>query len=229
MARREAAGMLNATKSETTRVVVVDDHELLRDGIIELLATEPHLDVCGEAAGETDAMAVIHEKRPNLVIVDVALSQGNGINLVKRIKAHDESIRTIVCSMYDEGIYAERALRAGASGYVHKQAPARTVLDAIREVLAGNTYQSPRLTKRLIDGALSGRKPVGSLIDQLTDRELEVFTLIGQGLMNAQIADQLHLSARTVETYRERLKAKLYLKTSAELNRSAVQWVLLGE
>lgn len=229
MAARLATETSNA--NDTTRVLIVDDHELLRDGLIELLANEPQIKVCGEATGETEAMALIRDTSAHLVIVDVALAQGNGINLVKRIKAHDQSIRTIVCSMYDEGLYAERALRAGALGYVHKQSPACTVLDAIREVLAGNTYLSPRMTKRLVNATHAGRKPEQdvSAVEQLTDRELEVFTLIGQGLMNAQIAEQLHLSTRTVETYRERLKTKLDLETSAQLNRSAVQWVLQSE
>lgn len=212
-----------------SRVVIVDDHELLRDGMIELLANDPQLEVCGEAIGEDEAMSLVREHHPHMLVVDVALAQGNGINLVKRIKAHDETIRTIVCSMYDEGLYAERCLRAGAWGYVHKQAPARTVLDAIREVLSGNIYLSPRMTKRLINAKHLVGKAEASAIERLTDRELEVFTLIGQGLMNAQIADQLHLSPRTVETYRERLKTKLDMKTSAEVNRRAVQWVLEGE
>lgn len=219
----------DARLNAVTRVLVVDDHELLRDGIIELLANEPQLEVCGEAAGENEAMEFVREQHPNLLIVDVALAQGNGISLIKRIKAHDESIRAIVCSMYDEGLYASRALRAGAWGYVHKQAPAQAVLDAVREVLAGNVYLSPRMTKRLVNATHAGSQPDSSPVERLTDRELEVFTLIGQGLMNAQIADELHLSPRTVETYRERLKTKLDLKTSGELNRRAVQWVLEGE
>lgn len=219
----------NAVGSENFRVLIVDDHELLRDGMIELLANEPHLDVCGEAAGEREAMELVREHRPHLVIVDVALTQGNGINLVKQIKAYDDSIRSIVCSMYDEGLYAERALRAGAWGYIHKQTPARTVLGAIREVLAGNTWLSTRMTNRLVHATQSGRKAVASAVEQLTNRELEVFTLIGNGLMNVEIADQMQLSTRTVETYRERLKAKLVVKTSAELSRLAVQWVLSGD
>ena len=222
---RPAEGKPTAMK----RVVIVDDHELLRDGMIELLANEPQLEFCGEAAGESEAMALVREQRPHLLIVDVALAEGNGINLIKRVMAHDETVRAIVCSMYDEGLYAERCLRAGAWGYVHKQAPARTVLDALHQVLAGNVYLSPRMTKRFINAKHLVRQPAGSAIERLTDRELEVFTLIGQGLMNAQIAEQLHLSPRTVETYRERLKTKLDLKTSAELNRRAVQWVLEGE
>ncbi len=213
----------------TRRVLIVDDHELLRDGMMELLENEPQVTVCGEASCEREAMNLVRELQPHLLIVDVALTEGNGINLIKRVRAHDVTISSIVCSMYDEGLYAERCLRAGAMGYVHKQAPACTLLDAMREVLAGNVYLSPRMTKRLINAKHLIGQPERSEIDRLTDRELEVFTLIGNGLMNAQIADQLHLSPRTVETYRERLKTKLVLTTSAELNRRAVQWVLEGE
>ncbi len=230
MATTDPRLILASGKSDiVSRVLIVDDHELLRDGMVELLSNEPQLKVCGEAAGENEAMALVRAQKPHLLIVDVALAQGNGINLIKRIKSHDESVRSIVCSMYDEGLYAERSLRAGAWGYVSKQAPAHTLLDGIREVLGGNIYLSPRMTKRLINAKHAVGRSESSAIERLTDRELEVFTLIGQGLMNAQIAEQLHLSPRTVETYRERLKAKLEVNTSGELSRRAVQWVLEGE
>ena len=219
----------DANRNAVTRILIVDDHELLRDGLVELLSNEPQFEVCGEACGENEAMTLVRDQRPNMLIVDIALNQGNGINLIKRIQAYDDSIRSIVCSMYDEGLYAARVLRAGGWGYIHKQAPAHAVLEAIREVLSGNVYLSPRMTKRLINATHAGCQPTASTVEQLTDRELDVFALIGQGMMNAQIANQLNLSTRTVETYRERMKTKLNLKTSAELNRRAVQWVLQGE
>ena len=218
-----------ATCGRVSRLLIVDDHELLRDGLIELLANEPQVDVCGEAASEDQAMALVRETQPDILVVDVALAQGNGVNLIKRVRAHDDTIRIIVYSMYDESLYAERALRAGAWGYINKQAPAHSVFGAIREVLNGHVYLSPRMAKRLVNATRAGRPPATSSIERLTDRELEVFTLIGQGLMNSEIAAQLHLSPRTVETYRDRLKIKLDLKTSGKLNRRAVQWVLLGE
>ena len=215
--------------AEITRVLIVDDHELLRDGLKELLAHKADFHVCGEAAGENEAMQAVHATQPHIVLVDVALKQGDGISLTKRIKAHDESIHVVVCSMYDEKLYAERSLRAGASGYVHKQASARAVLDAIHQVMAGGIYLSPKMANRSLRAPHSRPQPDVSAIESLADRELEVFTLIGEGLMNAQIAEQLGLSPRTVETYRERLKAKLNLKTAGELNRRAVEWVLKSE
>jgi len=152
--------------------------------------------------------------------------EGNGIQLIKRIKDHDLSIQDIVCSMHDENLYAERCLRAGASGYVHKQAPARAMLDAIDQVMADKVYTTAKIPIRATG---AGQPPTGSPIGSLAKRELEVLTLIGQGLMNAQIADQMGVSPRTVDTYRERIKAKLSLRTASELNRRAVQWVLLNE
>jgi DNA-binding NarL/FixJ family response regulator len=211
------------------RVLLVDDHELLRDGVIEMLANKTNLEVCGEADSESDAMALVGETHPHLAIVDISLKQGDGISLTKRIKALDESIRVIVYSTYDEDLYGERALRAGASGYVNKQAPAAELTEAIGMVLGGSVYLSPKMASRLVTATQTGVQPGVLATDTLSDRELEVFRLIGNGLMNAQIADQLHISPRTVETYRERLKLKLDVQTSAELNRRAVQWVLQGE
>jgi len=225
-ALKTTGGKLSA--KAITRILIVDDHALLREGLKELLNGESHLEVCGEAAGEAEAMDLVRSTKPALVVVDIALEQGNGLDLIKRITAHDPSIRTIVCSMYDESLYAERALRAGASGYVNKQAPAQTILAAITDVLAGEIFLSSHLTQRLVRRA-SGRldQPAKTPIETLSDRELQVFGLIGQGLATGQIAEKLHLSARTVETYRERLKAKLNLKHAAELNRDAAQFWLL--
>lgn len=137
-------GYLTTNGPANTRVLIVDDHELVRGGITKLLANHRTLEVCGEASGEDAGMQLVRSSHPNVVIVDIVLAQGDGLHLIKRITAHDKSIRTIVCSMHEEGLYFERALRAGASGYVHKQAPAGTLLDAIAMVLAGDVYVSPR-------------------------------------------------------------------------------------
>ncbi len=216
--------------SATTRILIVDDHALLREGLKELINGEPQLEVCGEAAGESEAMELVCETKPELVIVDVALGEGDGIELIKRIKSHDSSIRMIVCSMYADSLYAERALRAGALGYVNKQAAADTILAAIAEVLGGGIFVSGQMAQRLLHNATGkGSTLCKSPVEMLSDRELQVFSLIGQGLATGQIAKQLHLSARTVETYRERLKAKLNLKHAAELNRDAAQFWLLQD
>jgi DNA-binding NarL/FixJ family response regulator len=224
--KRAAGGKLRS--KAITRILIVDDHALLREGLKELLSSEPDLEPCGEAAGETEAMELVRSTAPDLVIIDMTLEQGNGLDLIKRIKAHDASIRMIVCSMHDDSLYAERALRAGASGYVNKQAPAPTILKAIAEVREGGVFLNAPLTRQLLRSAAGmGDDPPKSVIESFSDRELQVFGMIGQGLTTGQIAKQLHLSARTVETYRERLKTKLNLKHAAELNRDAAQFCLL--
>lgn len=204
------------------RILIVDDHELLREGMKELLASHPGVEVCGDATSEDEAMESVHSLSPGLVVIDVNLKQGDGISLVKRIKALPQSISMIVLSMFDEALYGERALRAGASGYVNKQLPAREVLHAIDQVIAGGFYFSPEIRASLDAPSHAG-------IQGLTDRELEVFRLIGSGLMTSEIAKQMDVSPRTVDTYRERLKTKLELKTARALNRRAIQWSILGE
>jgi DNA-binding NarL/FixJ family response regulator len=213
------------------RVLIVDDHAIFRKGLKELLGSESGLDVCGESECESEAMELVRSIRPDIVIIDISLRRGNGIDLIKRIKAHDKSIRMIVCSMHEDSLYAARALRAGALGYVNKQAPARTIVEAIREVLAGRIFLSSPATERLLRGFSAKKNPSGaSPVEALSDRELEVFGLIGQGQTSGQIAKALHVSPRTVETYRRRLKTKLDLKSAAELNRDAVRfWLHSGD
>jgi DNA-binding NarL/FixJ family response regulator len=209
------------------KVFVVDDHELLRNGLRALIHTVPNWQVCGEAANHQDAMRGILESDPNVVIVDLALQQSNGLELIKRIKEQYPTMKILVLSMHDERLYAERVLRAGASGFVSKQQSSEEILSAIETVLEGDIYLSEASSKRLLKGAISGERDYSaSPISKLSDRELEIFTLIGQGLTTLQIARRLHLSNNTVGTYRERLKIKLNLSRSAELHRAAVEWVL---
>lgn len=213
--------------TRTTRVLLVDDHELLRQGMRLMIGNEPDLEVCGEAVDEAEAMRLVHDAHPNLAIVDIGLKAGNGLDLIKRIKAYDPSVRIIVSSMHEERLYGERALRAGAEGYVNKQEAARTIIRAIRNVLQGKMYFSEDFTNRVLQRARDGGKMLGiSPIETLSDRELEVFRFIGQGLTTREIADKLHVTSSTVDTYRERLKTKLDLKRGAELVREATQWVL---
>lgn len=212
-------------KMKTTRVLIVDDHELLRDGLKGLLNSQEGLEVCGEASDEEMGFRQIRKLQPDLVIVDITLNKGNGIELIKRIHQHSPSVLIIVASMHDEKVYGERVLRAGAMGYVSKQDPSRTILRAIRQVLDDKVYFSEVLTRRLLARAADAgfkRSP----IEMLSDRELEVFTLIGQGMTTGQVAEKLHLSPRTIETYRQRLKTKLNVDSGGKLNREAVQWVL---
>jgi DNA-binding NarL/FixJ family response regulator len=211
------------------RILIVDDHEMLRQGMRLLLEQQRDLEVCAEAADETAAMRQYRLLRPDVVIVDISLKTGNGIDLIKRIKAVDSAARIVVYSMHDEQVYAERALRAGAMGYVTKEKPAQAILHGIRDVLKGKLHFSDELTQRVLE-RVAANEPVAqaSAVDNLSDRELEVFEMIGRGLTTRAIADRLHLSPRTVDTYRERLKIKLVLANAAELHYRAIQWVLKG-
>ncbi|OYW21797.1 MAG: hypothetical protein B7Z55_05410 [Planctomycetales bacterium 12-60-4] len=191
------------------------------------ISRQPNLSVCGEAATLAEALQEFERHRPDLVIVDITLKDGNGLDLIQRLKARDQNVRILVLSMHDESVYAERALRAGAMGYINKQEAREHVIDAILRVLDGKLYLSPAAQERLLTVATRGPEQlVGPAVESLTNRELEVFEAIGRGQTTSEIARQLHLSVKTVETHRQRVKAKLNLTSSAELARDAVQWVL---
>jgi DNA-binding NarL/FixJ family response regulator len=209
--------------------MLVDDHEMLRQGMRLLIEHEGDLEVCCEAGDEATAIRLFRRQRPDLVVIDLSLKQGEGMELIKRIRLVDPEARVLVYSMHDENLYGERALRAGARGYVSKQQNARTILQAIRRVLSGAMHFSGDLTQRLLERAASNEPAnTASPVANLSDRELEVFELIGPGLTTRAIASQLHLSPRTVDTYRERLKIKLSLANAAELHYRAVRWVIQG-
>lgn len=210
-------------RNHTVRILIVDDHPLVRAGFKALIGNEPDLQVCGEAASFGEAMQLVEEASPNLVIVDLSLASGSGLELIKRLRARYPAIRQLVCSMHDESLFAERVLKAGANGYINKQEVTDHVVEAIRLVMDGGTYLSTHLTQRMLQSMTGGRP--SSVVD-LTDRELEVFSLIGQGIGTSQIAEQLHLSVKTVETHREKIKKKLNLASASELARYAVQWSL---
>ena len=204
----------------------MDDHALLGDGMRLMIDNEPDLEVCGEAANETEAVQQFRQLRPDLVIVDITLTTGDGIELIKRIKAHDPEARIIVSSMHDERIYGERALRAGAVGYVSKQDPGGTLLLAIRFVLDGGMYFGEQLTQRLLRRAATKEDfTKTSSVDRLTDRELEAFGLIGRGLSTRDIAARMHISQKTVDRYRENIKKKLDITSGNELIHHATLWV----
>jgi DNA-binding NarL/FixJ family response regulator len=210
------------------RVLIVDDHPAVREALTIRIAAQADLEVCGEAGDANEALRLAAATDPDVAVIDIALKAGNGIDLIKRLKARNDKFRAIVWSMYSEDLYAERALRAGAMGYINKEQATTRIIEAIRQVLDGKLYLSAAMTERLLKrsvgqtGQDSGRSP----IDALSDRELDVFRLIGQGRKTQEIADQLHLSIRTVETYRDRIREKLDLKDGTELARCAVQWVL---
>ncbi len=209
------------------KILIVDDHPLVREGLIGLLTAQSDFQVCGEAAGLAEARQALAATRPDVVIVDLTLRDGHGIELIKEIKAHGERPYVLVLSMHDESLFAERALRAGAVGYLSKHEAPRTIIQAVRTILSGKLYVSQRLTEQMVHRAFtSGKDLQRSPMDQLTDREMEVFQLIGQGLTIRQIASKLELSPKTVETHREHIKEKLDLKNTTELTKHAVQWTL---
>ncbi len=209
------------------KILIVDDHPIVREGLAARIARQQDLMVCGEAEAVTDALELVKTERPDLVIVDLSLKSGQGLDLIKRIHACSANTKTLVSSMYDESLYAERALRAGALGYVNKQEMSEKIIEAIRYVLDGKIYLSPTMTERLLQRAVGGPPQlVQSPIGTLSDRELEIFKMIGQGKTTRSIADQLHLSIKTVETHRENIKSKLDILNAAELSREAVQWVM---
>jgi len=214
------------TAKKPIRILIVDDHPVVRDGLAAKLETDSDFVVCGEAEDVSGALAQIDALAPDLAVVDISLSRGNGIDLIKRIRDRDEKLPILVWSMYAENLYAERALRAGAQGYVHKGRATHEILDAIRTVLEGKVYlsgqQSDELLKRLIGRKDANRSP----IERLSDREMEAFELIGDGLSTDQIARSMHVSRKTIETYRARIKEKLSIETLPELIRRATQWVL---
>jgi DNA-binding NarL/FixJ family response regulator len=219
---------IGAARSDV-RILVVDDHPLVRRGLQQLIEDQPGWQVCGEADRMMDALHLARTTQPHLVVVDLSLKDGSGIELIKEIKSQSPEIRMLIVSNHDDSLYAERGLHAGASGYVNKLEAGDRLVDAIRQVLAGRVYLSPQMTDRLLSRALgAGGDPERSPIEKLTDRELEVFELIGRGMTTRQVAQQLHLSPKTIESYRESIKNKLSLRTSTELIRHAVQRVLEG-
>jgi len=209
------------------KILIVDDHPLVRKGFSALISQADDLVIVGESDDVDDALQQVGELRPDLVIVDLSLKTGNGLDLIKQLSQKFPHVKKLVCSIHGESLYAERCLRAGASGYLNKQLAGETVLEAIRTVQDGKTYLSPRLAEILL-GRMVGSNSASqaSSIESLTDRELEVFGLIGQALTTRQISERLQLSYKTIESYRENIKAKLSLKNAAELNQHAVRWIL---
>jgi DNA-binding NarL/FixJ family response regulator len=211
-----------------SRIVLVEDHPIFRMGMVELLNADPSLTVCGEAEDLGTARRLIAKQRPDLAIVDIGLNTDNGLDLVKELAQERPALPVLVLSMHDENLWAERALRAGARGYIMKQETSTTVVAAVHAILDGGRYVSPAIMGRIL-GQLQRGGPEAdgakSPLELLSDRELEVFRLIGSGLETREIAATLHLSIKTIGTYRERLKEKLGFATGAELMRAAVLWV----
>jgi DNA-binding NarL/FixJ family response regulator len=204
-------------------IAIVDDHPLVREGLAARISAQPDMEVCGEADDIESAMEMIESTRPSLVIVDIALRDGHGIDLIKRIVAVGLNTRMLVVSAYDESLFAERALRAGALGYINKQELQGKVVEALRTVLRGERYLSSEMTQRLIAQAIGSRAAAGGT-EALTDRELQIFQLVGRGKSTREIANELNVSVHTIDSHREHIRAKLDLRTGTELIQRAVQW-----
>lgn len=221
---------MNARSIGTTgrpcRIVIVDDHPVVRLGLSQMLANSSDFEICGEAEGAAQALSVIEESCPDLVVVDISLKNGSGLSLVKQLAAKDRSIKVLVSSMHDETLFAERALRAGAMGYINKEEAIGSMVEALRKVQSGAIYLSQTMTDRILQSIACGDLENGRApLEQLSDRELEVFELIGQGMTTRATAEHLGLSVKTVETYRENIKTKLNLENNNELICRAAQWV----
>jgi DNA-binding NarL/FixJ family response regulator len=208
------------------KILIVDDHPSVREGLALRISLHADLAVCGEAETEDQAIALVKQIGPDLVLVDISLKSGHGIELIKRIRSLDPAIKMLVISGFQESLYAERALRAGALGYLNKQESNEKMIEAIRTVHAGERFLSPEMSRRLISQALGASDATKTPIENLTDRELEIFRMIGEGLTTGAIANRLFLSAHTIDTHRENIKRKLAVSTAAELSRAAVQWLL---
>jgi len=222
----ETPGAAARRAAQPLRVLIVDDHPVVQKGLIQMIGDQADMVVCGESDSIEGVLAVISAQRPDVAIVDLRLSSGDGLDLIKALAASHPSVRVLVFSMRDELLYAERALRAGARGYVMKQEPIQDLLAAVRRVAGGRTYVSERVSERILAG-VTGRRAAArgaSPTDRLSDRELEVFELIGRGLATREIARRLHVSVRTVESHNAHIKEKLGLKSGRELVQLAVTW-----
>jgi DNA-binding NarL/FixJ family response regulator len=208
------------------RILIVDDHPIVREGLVQQFSREPDLIVCAQASNAAHALAAVQEHHPDLVLVDLNLPGRGGLELMRDIRALRPKLPMLVLSMHDEAVFAERVLRAGGRGYLSKEAAGDQLLEAVRRVLVGEIYVSHTVSTRLLD-SLSGKPSARTVspVEQLTDRELEVFTLIGQARETKGIARRLHVSGKTVEAHRAAIKRKLKLKTGPELTRHAVLWV----
>lgn len=214
--------------SDKTRVLIVDDHPLLREGVSQLIGQQQDMEVCGQADSVETGLAAVERWKPDLILLDLRLGCGDALDMIKTIKSSHPDIHIVVLSQHDESLYAERSLRAGASGYVMKQEAANHVLEAIRTVLTGELYVSRKMTPLILRKLLQPAATPDEDLSKLSDREFHVFQMLGAGLASRQIAAELKLSVKTIETYRENIKHKFGLQSAAELVHYATTWVENG-
>ena len=207
------------------RILIVDDHPMMRDGLRQLIANEPDLEVVAEADDANEALEEAEKLKPDLAIVDITLRASNGLDLIKDLQIRSPGTAVLVLSMHDESLYAERVLRAGGRGYIMKQEGGKRIIEGIRQVANGHTFVSPAVAARILDSFSGHNKQDKAAVEKLTDREFEVFQLIGQGLSTKEMADKLHVSVKTIEVHRVNIKEKLKTPTAPDLIRYAVRWV----
>lgn len=207
------------------RILVVDDHPIVRLGIRQMISAEPRLSICGEAESVNAALQLVKSSKPDLAIVDLSLQDGHGLELIRAMHEVAPNLLVLVLSMHDETLFAERALRAGARGYIMKQEAIEGLVHAIERILAGRVYVSERMSQSILERISHKASAPAGHLGNLTDRELEVFEMIGRGLSTATIADRLKVSVKTIETYRSNIKTKLDLKDGADLIRYATTWM----
>ena len=212
--------------SNRVRILIVEDHEVFRLGIRELIEHEPDMCVCGEADDVNTALRLINEMNPDMAIIDITLKNSNGLDLIREVNECGKSVKILVLSMHDELLYAHRSLQAGARGYIMKQETSRSIVKAIRHILEGGIYVSGVVMENLLNRVRAGRDLLeGSPLEALSGREFAVLRMIGEGKSTGEIAESMNLSVRTISTYRERIKEKLGLKNASELVRYAIRWV----
>ena len=213
------------TSTGRSRIFLVDDHPIVRRGLADLIEDEPDMEVCGEASDAAEALEKIPIARPDLVLIDISLNGPSGIELIAQIRASGQCVKMLVASMHDESMYASRALRAGALGYVKKEEATARVVEAIRSALAGNLYLSPSTSQRVLREMLGSPNDTSvTPLERLSNRELAVFELLGRGMKTREIAARLHCSPKTIETHRENIKYKLHLQNGTELIAYAARW-----
>ena len=220
--------MPRKNSKKRARVLIVDDHPAVRQALAMLIGQQSDLEVCGEAADLSEALHLLATSHPDVAVIDISLKTGCGIDLIQRIKDRRGTVRMLVWSTHSESLYAERALRAGALGYVNKDQATDKIVEGIRRVLEGKVYLSDAMVETMLQRAVGDarKESMRSPLDALANRELEVFRLIGQGVKTATIAERLHLSVKTIETYRHRIRQKLDLSDGTELAHYATQWML---
>lgn len=223
--------MRKTQSAKRARILIVDDHPAVREALAARIGRYSDLEVCGEAVDMGEALRLVRSTRPDVAVIDISLQKGNGLDLIKQIVFRTNSVRILVWSTHSETLYAERVLRAGGLGYIQKDQATDKIIEGIRRVLDGKVYLSDAMAEKLLQRSIgAGRKDNAfSPLDVLADRELEVFQMIGHGMKTAEIAKQLFLSVKTVETYRDRIRKKLNLGDGTQLTLAAVQWVLEGK